>query len=549
MNELSQAIAALRGTKILVLGDLMLDRYTWGDAERISPEAPVLVLRAESQEARAGGAASVACLLRHLDAEVTLAGVVGDDPEGRTLLRILDELRIDRRCIIVDETRPTTSKERFLGRASNRQPHQVLRVDHESRQPLTTELAKFLSESVVDKIADHQALLISDYAKGVCTVELLQSVIEVARAAAIPVLIDPARINNYARYRGASFIKPNRQEAELATGTRIHSPVDAVGIARELCHVHEIHSAFVTLDREGIALYERESRSGHATDQNGTDPQFCCTNHRSEQCESRESSPIELDREYAHSNENSHSRADHDLTVSHVEPSRARDVYDITGAGDMVLAVAGICLANGVSLPAIARLANAAAGLEVQRLGIAPVFWSEILAELAPHSTCKLLTLDQIASLAATYRAVGKMVVFTNGCFDLLHIGHVSYLQEAARLGDVLIVAINSDPSVRKLKGPTRPIIRHPDRAAMLAALSCVTHVVVFDEDTPHRLLAAIRPDVLVKGGTTAEIVGREVVEAYGGRVCTLGQIPGVSTTHLVASVAEREGLGKETCT
>jgi D-beta-D-heptose 7-phosphate kinase/D-beta-D-heptose 1-phosphate adenosyltransferase len=228
--------------------------------------------------------------------------------------------------------------------------------------------------------------------------------------------------------------------------------------------------------------------------------------------------------------------------------TRPRDVYDVTGAGDMVLAVVGLCRAAGVLWEETIQLANAAAGLEVERLGVEPITRAEVRADLIAGvgAASKRVSGEEMAVLAEGYRTAGRRVVFTNGCFDLLHAGHVQHLQEAARLGDVLVVALNSDESVRRLKGADRPIIPQADRAALLAALACVDHVLVFDEDTPHRLLRLIRPDVLVKGGdySAAAVIGREVVESYGGTVCVTGRVEGVSTTHLLASLRGQAQAG-----
>lgn len=491
------------GERILVIGDLMLDRYTWGNAERVSPEAPVLVLRADEQEMRLGGAASVAALLRHLDAEVTLAGVIGDDTSGRLLMKLLDEEQINRDLVFSVAGRPTTSKERFVGRAVNRHPHQILRVDCETREEVADELANSLRDEIVRQLAGHGVVIISDYAKGVCTAGLLNAVIDAARNYRIPVVVDPPRINDYGRYRGASLLTPNRREAEFATGHAIGSPTDALTAGRLLADRDGSRAVFVTLDRDGIAIV------GEARGE----------------------------------------------SIERVEPAQSREVYDITGAGDIVVAIAGICLGHDLPLEETARLANIAAGWEIEQIGVAPVTWDQVRttleSEFAPvvanthpssdDNLCqKIVALRELTSLAASHVTQNRKIVFTNGCFDLLHVGHVSYLQEAAELGDVLIVAINSDRGVRALKGPSRPIVGERDRARMLAALSCVDHVVIFDEDTPHRLLDLLRPDVLVKGGSTNEVVGREIVEAYGGRVRLTSCTDDVSTSNIVASIRQQ---------
>jgi D-beta-D-heptose 7-phosphate kinase/D-beta-D-heptose 1-phosphate adenosyltransferase len=387
------------------------------------------------------------------------------------------------------------------------------------------------------------AILIADYAKGVCNPTLLRRVIDAARGSHIPVIVDPARIADYSRYAGATLLKPNRTETELAAGESIVAPADAVTLGQKLCREHKLGAAVVTLDREGMVLVQ----------DNGSTALF---------------------------------------------PAEPREVYDITGAGDMVLAALGLCIASDVPLPQAVHVANSAAGLEIARFGVAPVLRQELAQALAlaipafagpsfdpqlsgttfrdaeskvdpkPESqdseqpkrgmtvsdssddstrpsfdlsvgsprSLKLISLPEAVSLAATYRSQGKTVVFTNGCFDLLHIGHVSMLEQAAALGDILIVAINSNSSVRNLKGPDRPVVSEQHRIAMLAALGCVDHVLIFDGPTPHTLLEQLRPNVLAKGGTTPEIIGREVVESYGGKVVRLSEVAGISTTSLLSA-------------
>ena len=481
MHDLTRGIVRLGRPRILVLGDLMLDRYLWGEAERVSPEAPVLVLREDLDEVRPGGAANVASFLRGLDAEVVLAGVIGDDADGRTLQRLMREQSIDTDRVLVDAERPTTSKQRIVGRAVHRQPHQIVRIDRESRSLLSAQSFDAVHRKVLAAIPDCDAVLVSDYGKGVCTPELLRSVIEACRHQQVPILIDPSRGGDYQRYARANIVTPNRVAAELVLGQTIQDPATAVASAHQFRGRFQLDAAILTLDRDGLA-YATQDASGHV-------------------------------------------------------PCRERQVCDVTGAGDMVLAVMGLCVANHMPLVDSLNVANAAAGLEVERFGVEPVTRTEIDQEIE-RDLARPRGAESLASLlvrVAAYRSAGRSIVFTNGCFDLLHVGHVALLEEAARLGDVLIVAINSDASVRRLKGSERPIIGEHDRARMLAALACVDHVLMFDDDTPHRLLQALRPDVLVKGGTTGHIVGREVVEAYGGSIEQTQTIPGLSTTALVS--------------
>lgn len=509
-HDLLTTLAALGHPRLLVLGDVILDRYTWGDAERISQEAPVIVLRADSREDRPGGGANVCHMLRGLEAEVACVGVVGDDGDGRRLRAILSEAGVDVQGLVVDPSRPTTLKERFMGRAQGRHPHQILRVDSEVRSPATTALEGQLIAAVRSQISRCDALLISDYAKGVCTPAVLRAAIDAARAAGIPVIVDPVRLapgrgEDYARYRGATTMTPNRLEAELATGVKIATAQDAYLAARKLCRQCQLDFGIVTLDRDGMALVMPDMTSSGETLPEAWPGECFATSPRA--------------------------------------------VYDITGAGDIVLAMIGIALACKLPPPVALRLGNIAGGLEVEKIGVAIVTRDEIRQRLQSerHSgSAKLVSLDQLLIQAGEHRRRGQRIVFTNGCFDLLHVGHVSYLEEAAGLGDVLVVGVNSDQSVRKLKGPTRPVIKEHDRAALLAALACVDHVLVFDEDTPEDILRVLRPEVLVKGGTYApdQVVGHEIVSAYGGRVCVTGMVDGVSTTRILDSLAARESPG-----
>ncbi len=471
--------------RLLVIGDLILDRYVWGEAERVSQEAPVILLRQESDEMRLGGAANVANMIRGLDADVTIAGVVGRDNDGEELQASLINAGVDCSTLLIDESRPTTVKVRFIGRAQSRHPHQILRVDRESRHALPTAIEDEFIAQVLSQIERHQAVLISDYSKGVCTPRVLRAVIDAAKAAGIPVLVDPGPKANFADYRGATAVTPNRLETKLATSLEVCSTDDAFVAGQQLVETLQLEHAFVTLDKDGIALALNDGSA-------------------------------------------------------ELFPTRKREVYDITGAGDMVLAMIGVGMADGLSPQDLCRLANVAGGLEVERIGVVAITRQEILGDLLGGSRKvheKISDLNELARLVDARKQLGQKVVFTNGCYDLLHAGHVQYLQEAATLGDCLIVALNSDDSTRRLKGPTRPVISEQQRSMMLAALECVDHAVVFDEDTPLALLERLRPNILVKGGTTPIVVGRELVESYGGEVRILSEVPNVSTTRIVSQI------------
>jgi D-beta-D-heptose 7-phosphate kinase / D-beta-D-heptose 1-phosphate adenosyltransferase len=523
MNTLLQQVNAWGHPQILVVGDLMLDRYTWGDVERVSPEAPVMVLRAENEEVRLGGAGSVAALLRGLEAEVSLAGVIGSDASGHLLLTLLREDSIDHSLVVRDPDRRTTTKDRFLGRSASCAAQQMLRVDYEDRQDISEQTEQQLFQSIANCLGEFDAVLISDYAKGVCTTGLLRPLIAAARQQQITVLVDPGRGVDFDRYLGATVIKPNRLEAQEATGIPIRFPLDAMSAGGILCSGHGFGAVLVTLDRDGMVVCTADGAA--------------------------------------------------EALSTHVH-----HVCDITGAGDMVLATLGLALAQRMTLSDAAQLANLAAGMEVERQGVAVISRNELVYQLnrsirsdsvggayqaqsvtfeaaglvaTANRDCftakkdftlgrsKLIALEEARNLSANHRLHGRTVVFTNGCFDLLHIGHVTYLEEAANLGHVLIVAVNSDRSVQQLKGTSRPVVPQNDRAAMLAALSCVDHVLIFDDLTPHQVLSAVRPDVLVKGGTTIDVIGREVVEGYGGRVQVLARVVDKSTTQLVLKIKD----------
>ncbi len=469
--------------RILLVGDVMLDRYLWGDVERISPEAPIPILRVRHQEHRLGGAGSVATMLSALDTEPTLCTVVGDDPEGRTIAALLGGQGIDARGLRTDPQRATTLKERLLGQAQQRAPHHMMRVDREDDRPLSPALQTELLAAAEETIAHVDLVLISDYNKGVCAGEMIPRLIELARRAGVRVLADPIKGCDYRRYRGCSCITPNRYEAGLATGRKIGSPADGLEAARQLVSLG-IETVLVTLDRDGIAWADAAGRAKHF-------------------------------------------------------PCRPRQVCDITGAGDMVLSSLGFALAAGADFPTAIELANTAGGLEVERLGVVPLSRGEIAAELDRHAAGgegKIVARGRLPAVLDAHRRAGRRIVMTNGCFDLLHPGHVAVLQAARALGDALVVGLNSDRSVRALKGPERPVIPQHDRAAMLAALSCVDCVVLFDETSVAPLVAEVRPDVLVKAAQyrTDQVVGHEIVESYGGQVVTVPMKADYSTSSLV---------------
>lgn len=491
-SSLVHRVENLGTPRILVVGDLILDRYIWGDAERISQEAPVILLRADEREERLGGAASVAMMLAALEAQVSLAGVVGEDDAALKVRDLLEAHGINADLVLSDAQRPTTLKERYIGRAQQKHPQQMMRVDYETREPLRHHLQDRLLGGIVGKLGQCDIVLVSDYDKGVCTPALVRSLINACTAHGIQVLVDPIRGGDYRqRYLGCTTMTPNRLEAGLAVGRQLHTIEDALEAADELRQELQMQAGLVTMDRDGMVLATSDGQREHF-------------------------------------------------------PVRARQVYDITGAGDMVLAVMGMVLAAGGSFAEAIRLANTAGGLVVERIGVATVTKEEIIEDILRESQGhkgKLVSSHTLCQALAKKRELGQRIVFTNGCFDVLHAGHVQLLREAKQQGDLLVLGLNSDHSVRRLKGSTRPVNNQFDRSMVLSALDDVDYICIFDEDTPLSLIQQVRPDVLVKGGDylPEQVVGKDFVESYGGRVHLVPLVAGKSTTATLARITQNQ--------
>ncbi|MFO0947196.1 MAG: D-glycero-beta-D-manno-heptose 1-phosphate adenylyltransferase [Planctomycetota bacterium] len=487
--SLIQIVENLGTPRVMVVGDIILDRYVWGDAERISQEAPVILMRATRREERLGGAASVASMLTALGAKVTLAGVVGDDLSADRCRELFDEHSIEHELVLPDSSRPSTLKERYIGRAQQKHPQQMMRVDYEVRDPLGDNLANQLATAVEARLTDYDIVLISDYDKGVCTPPLLHRLIAATRKRGIKSLVDPIRGGNYgSRYKHCSGMTPNRLEAGLAAGMTLTDLEISFQAAEKLQSELGMEVGMVTLDSDGMVLVDQKGERRHF-------------------------------------------------------PIRPRQVYDITGAGDMVLSVLGVVLAAGHDYPDAISLAQVAAGLEVERIGVATVSREEIIRDLLHgHGglSDKVVSRETLAGELANHRRTGQSIVFTNGCFDILHAGHIQYLREAKAQGDLLVVGLNTDASVRRLgKGNDRPINGETDRATVLSALESVDYVCLFDEDTPLSLIEMVRPNVLVKGADykPEQVVGKEVVESYGGRLHLAQLVAGKSTTSTLAKI------------
>jgi D-beta-D-heptose 7-phosphate kinase/D-beta-D-heptose 1-phosphate adenosyltransferase len=482
LTALLTTLDRFAGLHVWVVGDLMLDEYLMGQVERISPEAPVPVVRVRDTEHRLGGAANVARQVAALGARVTLAGVVGEDDAGAQLLRLCQEAGIDTHAVIRLAERHTTRKLRVLGHSQ-----QLLRLDWEDASPCASQA----SVRLISKLADGtrpDAIILSDYAKGALSPEVIAGI--VGMRATAPVVVDPKH-RDFTRYRGATTITPNLRELEIAVGHPL-SADDTSSIAaacRPLIEAARLQSLVVTLGNRGMLVVPAQ----------GPETEI---------------------------------------------PSIRREVYDVTGAGDTAIAVLALSLAAQAPLLEAAQIANAAAGVSVGHVGTVAVDAPSIRDALAARPDGKILSRNELAARAASWRMAGKRIVVTNGCFDLLHAGHLSLLGHAAKLGDVLLLAINSDASVRRLKGPERPLVPQAERAALLAALTFVDAVTIFDEDTPLQVLQIIKPQVLVKGGDykPSEVVGRELVEAAGGRVEIVPLTPEKSTSSLVERI---RGFGK----
>jgi len=477
--------------RVLVVGDLMLDRYLWGAVERVSPEAPVPVVRLDHKTHVAGGAANVAANLRALGCEVSIAGLVGADEDGRQLLDLLQTSGIETAAILSTPDRPTICKTRILG---GRQ--QMLRVDIEKSGELSPELQERLLSGIEAQVAGCSAIVLSDYGKGLLRESVCQAIIRRGHELSIPTFVDPKGLH-YEKYSGCDVISPNRLELAAATSTD-HGDLElllqrGVQLRRDL----KIGHLVVTLGELGITLLEPSG--------------------------------------------------------VHRFPALAREVFDVSGAGDTVIATLSASVASGLPLHEAIRLANLAAGIVVGKLGTVPITREELLAKLAAHGETsqgeKICSAETLLKRVAQWRVAGQRIVFTNGCFDLLHVGHLALLEQAKREGDCLIVALNTDRCVRALKGAGRPIISEDARARIVAALPSVDAVVLFDEETPLNLICAVQPHVLVKGGdySEEEVVGANEMKSWGGKVVLIPLVEGSSTTEILkraASVHGEDSLG-----
>jgi len=494
MSTLLSRLSEFRPFRALLVGDFMLDQHVYGAAERLSPDAPVPVLAVTETRDAPGGASNVALCLNGLLGEAICLGVVGDDAEGRLLAQRLREAGCDATGLIVDPSRPTTVKRSLIGLAQHRHPQKMFRVDFESRAPLSPEIAERIVRAVEAQIETVDIVLLEDYGKGVCTPDVCGRIAAICRARGRELLVDPAAIDDYARYRGATTITPNRTEAELAIGAPLpENPARLIedGTARRLRETLKLDAVVLTLDRHGSIVDTPEG-------------------------------------------------------ATHV-PTEARQVYDVTGAGDMVLAALAAARANGLDWIEAARVANAAAGLEVEVFGVRPIPLAQVQRELLRLDRGldgKVRALDELLVELAVRRQDGARIVLTNGCFDVIHAGHVSYLREAKALGDVLVVGVNGDEQVRMQKGAGRPVYPAEQRLEILGEMQCVDYLTVFDEPTAERLVRAVRPDVYVKGGDYSPDAVNEgaLLRELGIELRLVGHREGLSSRTVVVKLAELAG-------
>ncbi|MCA8914044.1 MAG: D-glycero-beta-D-manno-heptose-7-phosphate kinase [Planctomycetes bacterium] len=479
-EDLIETIDALGKPKLAVVGDLILDHYVFGAVSRISPEAPIPVLHVRREEDRLGGAANVAANILSLGGDAALVGAIGRDEPGSRFRKLAGKASGLSLAAAQTTTRPTVLKTRMVS-----QNQQMLRVDREEPGALAAAELKEVTARALQSLAGVRALVISDYGKGVITPESSQAMIAAASKAGVPVIVDP-KGRDYSRYKGATAVTPNRAEAEAATGIDCATMEGVEAAGRKLCRELKLKAAVITLSAQGVAVIPARGKLAHF-------------------------------------------------------PAQARSVYDVTGAGDTFIAAFAMCVAGGAELNTAARIANYAAALKVARFGAVAITREELRRSvISAHEgfdhAGKVMTHAELVEALVPHRRHGERIVFTNGCFDLLHQGHVTYLNFCRGQGDVVVIGLNSDASVRRLKGPTRPVNEAEARARVLAALSDVDYVTVFEEDTPDQLIRELRPDVLVKGEDWSgkKVAGASFVESTGGRVVFAPLVQGKSTSNMI---------------
>jgi len=489
-ENLLQTVTNLGSPKVLVVGDFMLDVYIYGDAMRISPEAPVPVLKVTKKEYRCGGAGSVAADLAALGARPYCIGVIGDDRNSEILKKKLTEIGADITGLIKAANHPTISKQRLIGLAQHLHQQQLIRMDYEPTEPLSVELNEAVLQAYKDKLAQADIVCLQDYDKGLLSPSVCQQMIQSAGQANKRVIVDPSLTSDYSKYLGATVITPNRKESSAAVGFEITNAETAAKAAEELAGKLKLQAVVITLDKEGAYLKTEDT--------------------------------------------------------SQIIPTRGRSVYDVTGAGDMVLATLAITLAAGCDYKTAVQLSNITGGIEVEKFGTATVTIEEIANEIVNQkrgTRGKVRPIELLLDELSKHRRGKKTIVFTNGCFDVIHRGHIEFLEFCKSQGDILVLGLNSDSSVKTIKGSERPINNQHDRAVVLAALEMIDYITLFDKPDPLNLIKKIKPDVLVKGQDWAQkgVVGREFVESAGGKVVLAPIVEGKSSTTTIEKMKSLE--------
>lgn len=486
-EKMLKVLDGFKNPKILVIGDLMLDKYIWGEVSRISPEAPIPVLLKSSEEMKLGGTGSVINNLSTFGAYVIPVSVIGDDDSGKTVLKLLNKKNIPISGIIIEKGRKTTVKTRMLGfvQSASRAVQHIMRMDSEENKKLESSTISKIKNFIIKK-GSYDGILISDYFKGVISRQIIDAALEVAKGE-VPVIVDPRKDPDFSLYKGVSILTPNRHETFLATGINTTSLTGVKRASAKLVKSLKLKYAVITLDKDGIFLSDGKKIEKHC-------------------------------------------------------PTMPKAVYDVSGAGDMVLATIGMVLASGFSIEDAVYMANISAGIEVSKIGTETVSVNEIRSSLLSQHTLmsdKVKQKKELKNILNEAKKRNETVVFTNGCFDIIHPGHIKLLNFAKSQGDILVIGLNSDKSVKKIKGNLRPILKEKERALVLAGLESVDFIVIFEEETPLQIIKYLMPDVLVKGEDWKEkgVVGREFVEKNGGRVVLAPLYKGYTTSNIIKKI------------
>ena len=487
MDEtLLKAITAMGSPKVLLVGDFMLDVCIFANAVKISPHAPTPVLKVVDRQYSCGGAGFVAADIAALGGQAACIGIIGEDDNGEILKKMLDDTGADVSSLLPASDRCTIIKQRIIGLAQQHHRQELIRFDEESTEPISKAQQGQVLDAYKAGLAATDIVCLQDYNKGLLTSELCSEMIALATSAGKKVLIDPWLMSDYSKYKGATLITPNRAEAGMAVGFEIKTATDAAKAAGQLAEQLQLEAVAITLDKEGIYLK---------------------TNN-----------------------------------IDEIIPTIPREVYDVSGAGDMVLATLAMTTASGYDYRIGTEIANLAAGIQVGKIGAVSVTVDEIVSEIIGQQfgkSGKIRTVETLLPELNWHRHQGRSIVFTNGCFDILHRGHIEYLTFCKKQGDILVLGLNSDSSVRTIKGPERPVNNQHDRAAVLAGLESIDYVTIFNEPDPLELIKKVRPDVLVKGADWADkgVIGREFVEKGGGKVVLAPLVDGKSSTGTIEKI------------